>query len=480
MSGIFLLIYLSVLSVGLTGCFKPERYSSELGVSEVEVHYGDLALAGDVRDRWWEAYGDASLNAFVETVLRENLTLQTAYLRLLDSEIAHRQSEAGYYPNLSFSAGVGYGGTVSENSHSDPSYSLGLSLSYEIDLWGKVRAQRRVSELSLQSVQDSAESAALSLVGNVVNEWFTVLYYRERRELTAQLLEISESYSALVQEYYRNGQTNGMDVLEQRQQVETLRSTLAEIDSNIRVSLHALSILAGGKVEPSVEGRLPEPIDVGGTVDVNTLVEARPDIRSARRSAEKADAQVVIALADRLPSLRLSASLALRSTSIVDLFKSLLWDLGANFAASIFDGFNKTSAIDRAKISYISERFAYANTVMQAVAEVEQALLKLRVREQSLKDVQAQLERQREILDVSRQYFVSGSLDYSRVLSALRSLVSTSQSELESRRALLNAQVDLFKSMGGSAWLSKVSEENSRRAREQLEALDEKSEEKSE
>ncbi|MBQ4359539.1 MAG: efflux transporter outer membrane subunit [Proteobacteria bacterium] len=461
-------------SVSLTGCFKPERYSTELDAQKVELSYGDLALGGEVRDRWWEGYGNAELNEFVETVLRENPSLQSAYLRLLDSEIVHKQAEAGYYPNLSFSAGVGYGGTISENSHSDPSYSLGLNLSYEVDLWGKVRAQRRVSELSMQSVQDSAEAAALSLVGNVVNEWFTVLYYRERRELTAQLLEISESYNELVQEYYRNGQTNGMDVLEQRQQLETLRSTLAEIDSNIRVSLHSLSILAGGTVTPSVEGKLPEAIDVGGTVDVSRLIESRPDIRSARRSAQKADAQVVIALADRLPSLRLSASLAFRSSSIVDLFKALLWDVGANFAASIFDGFNKTAAIDRAKISYLSERFSYASTVMQAVAEVEEALLKLRIREQSLKDIQAQLERQREILEVSRQYFASGALDYNRVLSALRSLVSTSQSELEARRALLTAQVALFKSMGGSAWLAKTTEENSQRARERLEALDAK------
>ncbi|MBR4986991.1 MAG: efflux transporter outer membrane subunit, partial [Proteobacteria bacterium] len=433
----------------MTGCFKPVRYSTELDAREIEMHYGDLALNGDVRDRWWEAYGDTALNSFVETVLRENPSLQTAYLRLLDAEIAHRQAEAGYYPNLSFSAGVGYGGTISENSRSDPSYSLGLSLSYEVDLWGKVRAQRRVSELSMLSAQDSAESAALSLVGSVVTEWFTVLYYRERRELTAQLLSISESYYELVQSYYRNGQTNGMDVLEQRQQLETLRSTLSEIDSNIRISEHSLSILAGGEVMPSVEGRLPEAIDVGGTVDVSRLIESRPDIRSARRSAEKADAQVVIALADRLPSLRLSASLAFRSTSIVDLFKALLWDLGANFVANIFDGFNKTAAIDRAKISYLSERFSYANTVMKAAAEVEQALLKLRIREQALVDARAQLERQKEILEVSRQYFASGALDYNRVLSALRSFVSTSQSELEARRSLLNAQIDLFKSMGG-------------------------------
>ena len=468
---ICLLITAGIIPWLMTGCLKPVKYAGELDTQKVETTYGDIALSGEVYDRWWEKYGDAALNEYVRLVLEESPTLQNAYLKLLDSELSIKQAHSGYYPNLTFNAGAGYGGQVSENSSSDPNYNLGLTLSYEIDLWGKVRAQSLVSELSQASVQDSAESAALSLVANVVTNWFNIQYYRDRKALIEQLLAISESYYELVQEYYRTGQTNGMDVLEQHQQLETLRATLKELDTNIRITQHSLEILSGGKARPEVEGSLPQAIDVGGTVDADQLLLTRPDLRTAKRSAQKADAQIVIALADRLPSLRLSASLSFRSASITELFQRLMWDLAASFSASLFDGFQKTTAIDRARITYITERYSYALAVMNAIAEVEQAILKLQLREQQLTDAQAQLERQKEILEVSRQYFINGNLDYSRVLAALKSMISASQSELEARRTLLLAQIDLFKAMGGSTWLKETSEQGAKRARERLEQL---------
>lgn len=462
-----------MVAFSLNGCFSPQKYSTNIPIDDIEPHYGDLAISGEQLDRWWEHYGDQALNDFVKTVLEESLTLQTAYLRLLDSEFQHKQSKAGYYPSLSFSAGAGVGGQAPAGDPAvNQNYNLGLSLSYEIDLWGKVRAQALVSELNMQSAQDSAESAAMTLVGNVVTEWFAIQYYRERINLTKQLLELSESYYSLVEEYYRTGQSNGMDVLEQRQQIESLRATLMELETNIRISQHALQILAGGKIKPSVEGALPEAIHVGGTPDVEKLLEMRPDVRTARRNAQKANAQVVIALADRLPTLRLNASLALRSPSIVDLFKTLIWDTTLGFAANLFDGFNKTTAIDRAKVTFLTERLTYLTTVYQAVAEVEKALLTLRLREQQLIDAQSQLNRQNEILDVSRQYFIEGALDYNRVLSALRGVINSSQSELDARRNLLNAQIALFKAMGGSAWTAETTEAATQKAREMLESLD--------
>ena len=459
--------------VGLLGCFSPVKYATDLEVPRLEASYGDVSLEGEIVDRWWESYGDANLNAYVTAVLEHNPTLHVAYLRLVDSELSYRQSVSGYYPDVSFGAGVGYGGTASSESKSDPSYSLGLTASYEVDLWGKVRAQKRIGELTVQSSRDAAETAAISLVGNVVSQWLTIQYTRDRKALTEELLSISEDYCRLVEEYYRNGQTTGMDVLEQRQQIETLRATLKEQETTIRVGLHALEILSGRQVKPHVEGSLPEQVVMGGTPNIDALLERRPDLRSARRQVESADAQVVVALANRLPSLKLSTSLAFRSSSIVDLFKALIWDVGANLVVPLFDGFQQTTAIDRAKVSYLLEETSYFLAVYEAVAEVEEALLMLSLREQQLLDARAELARQREILDVSREYFVEGALDYSRVLTALRGLITTSQSELDARRQVLLAQVAVYKAMGGATWLEETSERGVERARTRLETIGE-------
>ena len=469
---LYLILAILLTTTVMTGCFSPAKYTTTLPDQAIELSYGDIALSGEFRDKWWESFGDEELNRFIELVLQESPTLQSAYLKLLDSEYALKQADGSYYPSVTLNAGLGGGGVVYSDPSAQANYNLGISASYEIDIWGKVKAQKLISELSLQSVQDSAESAAITLVGNVVTEWFNVKYYRDRKVLIEQLLKISEDYYDLVQQYYRLGQANGMDVLEQRQQIETLRSNLNEIDSNIRISLHALKILAGNKIEPNIQGSLPEDVEMGGTLDVDRLFEYRPDLRSARRSAEQANAQVVVAIADRLPTLRLSASLNYRNSSIVDLFKTLLWDVGASISAPLFDGFKKSKAIDRAKITYLSQRFSYALAVMNAVAEVEKAILNLKLREQLLVDSRAQLERQKEILEVSRSYFIGGTLTYNRVLTALRGLVSASQSELEARRSLITAQITLYKSMGGNGWLKDTSEKNTQRARDLLKSLD--------
>ena len=469
------LCILLVLLIGLSvsGCFSPIKYGAKLDPPHTELHYGDLALSGDVLDKWWEAYGDAGLNSFINTVLKENISLQVAYLRLLDSQYALEQTSSDYYPSASLSAGVSYGGTISSDSTADPGYNLGASLSYEIDLWGKVRAQKVVSESAMYSAQDSAESAAMTLVANVVTQWFNIQYYHERKKLTEELLKLSESYYELVQEYYRSGQSTGMDVLEQNQQLESLRETIHTQDMNIRVAQRALEILAGGKVKPHVEGVLPQPAHVGGTVDVETLMKRRPDIRIALRSAQQADAKIVIAIANRFPSLKLSASLNFRASDITELFKQLLWSVGATIAYNLFDGFKQSAAVKRAKISYLQESLSYAATVMDAVAEVEQALLTMQLREQELFDAQAALDRQAKILEVSRDYYASGLIQYNRILSALKTYISNSQGELDARRSLILAQLSYFKAMGGGPWLDDVTKDGHQKAEALLNQLDE-------
>jgi len=462
---------LLVLSMVL-GCFSPTRYGTPQPTQAMTPRYADLVLEGEVRERWWEAYDDPQLNILIEHILEDNLTLQVAYLRLLDSLLAYEQTKSGYYPTIGFSAGLGGGGRIAEQSRVDPSYNLGLSLSYEVDIWGKIRAEAAISELSSLSAQDAVESAMLSIIGQVVTEWFNVQYYHDRIKLTQQLLEISESYNELVQVYYRAGRATGMDLLEQRDQIETLRSTLLAHETNARLAEQALYLLAGGQRQINVPGSLPEHIDVGGTVDIDQLLERRPDIRAARRTAQQADARVVVALADRLPTLRLSASLSFRSNTLADLFKTLIWDVAGNFAANLFDGGRRSKALDRAKVGYLQEQLNYGAVVLKSISEVEGALLRHRLRAQELADARSNLSSRQEILESSRQYFIGGVLDYSRVLSALRGMVSASQAELDARRALLLAQINVYLAMGGGSWLKETSDSGTKRAYELLESLD--------
>lgn len=465
------------LLLTLTSCLSPHPYAATIHVSEPAPRYADLEIEGAVADKWWQAYGDEHLNAYVDRVLAENLTIQVAYLRIVDAQLAQKQAHADYYPKLGFNAGAGVGGRVdSDTSTANQNYNMGLSLGYEVDLWGRVRAEARVSELGTLAARDAVETAIMGLVGQIVTDWFALSYFSQKRILTQRLLELSEDYRKLAQNYYLNGATTGADLLDQDQQIASLKASLLDIDTQTRLAKTSLEILANSTQAEIKVGALPQAIDLGGTVSPSLLLLRRPDVRSARRQAEQADARITIAFANRLPSLKLSAALGLRAPSITELFKTLIWDVAGSFVASLFDGFKQTTAIDRAKVTFLQERLGYRVVVNNAVADVESTLLMHRLRQQQLINSTEELARRSEILEASRQYFIGGLISYDRLLMALRQLVSATQAELDAKRALLLAQVAVFKAMGGGPWLNEASSSGEKIAQDMLKALDDKDE----
>ena len=455
------------------GCLKSTYYGVRETPENIPRTYGDIQLGeGSVAERWWEVYGDNALNEALEKALDNSLTLKATYFRILQSQTQIEQSKSGYWPTASFSAGAGYGGSVSaeENTH-QPSFSMGLNVGYEIDIWGAVGAEARVNELGYYAAKDAAESAILSLTSNFVQAWFNVRYYRARRELITNLLALSEQYLELAKEHYKSGQATGMDVLEQEEQVRSMRVTLANLDMNEKLATHQLSQLAGGfeviQVPEGLKG-LPELPELSGIPSPEKLLERRPDIRSAYRSAQQMDARVVIALADRLPTLKLSTSLNLKSPSLIDLFSQLAWNLAANFAATLFDGFRGSAALTRAKLSFLESETSYGVTVMNAIYEVESALLKYQQSLLDLENSRIEMEQSAKLLETSQVYYIGGLLDYNRVLSMLRSHVNSSMAYLEAQNTVLKNQIAVFVAMGGT-WMSDRVEKGEQNAREILE-----------
>ncbi|MFA5624860.1 MAG: TolC family protein [Bradymonadales bacterium] len=477
MKRIVTISFIILLCFSSNACLKPRYYGMRVDDEASRLSYGDIVLerSGPLLDRWWEAFADAGLNEALEQCLDASLTLRVAYLKILDAQYGVEMAKSGLWPSVSVSAGAGLSGSVDgEKNPWDPNYSLGLSLGYEIDLWGKVRAETRVSQINLEMARDAAQAASLSLAAQFVLAWFDVQYYRAQSKLNDELLALAEDYRELVEHSYRLGQTSAVDVLEQNLQLRNLQLNAQKLALQERLAMQRLKILGsqGDDFEVTPREGLPDLVAMGYIVEPALLLERRPDIRSALRQVEQADAKIVVALANSLPSLRLAASFNLRSTDITSLFSQLFWSLAANFVANILESAKQSYQIQRAKISFFQQRILYSNVILNAVDEVEQALRQFEQARLDYNESLLTLEHRRELLELSRNSFSSGSIDYSRVLTALQGLFSASRASLDAKRYALQMQVALFKAMGGT-WMEEGTHKGEAAARESLKSLKE-------
>ncbi|MFT6400515.1 MAG: outer membrane protein TolC, partial [Bradymonadia bacterium] len=239
---------------------------------------------------------------------------------------------------------------------------------------------------------------------------------------------------------------------QQRQQVAALESQLALLDAAEDTAGHRISVLQGFFPDPEatgVETALPALPPVPGVGVPADLLVRRPDVEAARIRAESADARLAGAIADRLPSLRLSGSAFFQATSLSNLFDQLLWSVTAGLTAPLFDGGRRGAEVERNR-AVVDERIhAYLNTLLTSALEVENALALERAQSAFLAELDTQLEIAADTLLLARDQYREGVADYLRVLTAIGTLQQLEQSRLNAVRQQLAYRIQLYRALGG-------------------------------
>ena len=200
---------------------------------------------------------------------------------------------------------------------------------------------------------------------------------------------------------------------------------------------------------PSALPDLPALPALGVPAD---LLSRRPDVRAAYRRARAADERVTAALAARLPTLRLSASAFLQSGGVAGLFDTLFWNIGAGLAAPLYQGGRLRAEADRAALARDERLALWADTLLVALSEVEEALILEQEQTRYLAELATQLETAERSLALAAQQYQRGVTDYVRVLSAVSALHQLEQTRLAAERQRLSHRVQLYRALGGS-WL---------------------------
>jgi len=403
-------------------------------------------------EQWWRSFNDQILDDLMTRALSDNLSLMVAWDRLNQAQAVARISGAELSPTLDAEGRAVHNWVNEDDSSGSSRFQFGLVAGYEVDLWGRIRSQRDAAVLDAVAGEEDFKAAAVTLSAQLATTWYQLVeQYGQVRILKQQIITNSKALE-LISLRFRTGQVGIADVLQQRQLIETNRGELARIQLRTQVLEHQLAVLVGltpdRSVAPKVDvfSTLPALPRVGVPAD---LVRRRPDIRSAWVRLEAADHRLAASVAERFPRLSLSGQLGTEAGNVGDLFDNWLASLAGNIVSPIVDGGRRVAVVDRNRAIAAEELHSYGQTVLDALGEVENAL----VRERQQRRYIANLERQQVLAEQAmeriRDRYIKGGEDYQRVLAALLSLQGVQRNRLTAQRELYEFRIQLCRALAG-------------------------------
>jgi NodT family efflux transporter outer membrane factor (OMF) lipoprotein len=429
-------------------------------VSTVQPQGGFSATGQEqLPEQWWLTFEDQTLDRLIAQALADNFTLQSAWDRLDRARAIARKAEADFVPQLY--GEVGASSTRSRrNSRTDSaqSYSLGLAASYEVDLWGRIRSTSEAAELDALASAENLQTAALTLSAQVATTWFRLLEQRGQIEILKQQQHTNEQGLELISLQFRTGQIGIADLLQQRQVVESRRGERALAAGRAQVLQNQLAVLLGRAPDQAPQvtanklGELP-PLPATGLQ--SRLLERRPDVRAAWLQLQAADRRVAAAVADRFPRLSLTGRASTTDEQIEDLFDDWLASLAANLLAPLIDGGRRLAEVERNQAVSAEIFHIYSQRVLEALAEVENALTQEQRLQEYLVSINRQLKLAEQATERIRDRYLNGAEDYQRILGALLSRQLLQRTRLSAQRELFVNRVNLCRALAGGWEMSR-------------------------
>ncbi len=456
---LFCVVLLAVLTAACAP-FAPETRSAlSLPASyAVPPSVGESAVARGGENGWWRSFGNSELDALIREALGGNFDVRTAGARLLQLEAEARKSGAELWPSLTGSAGADHtrrstmaGRDAPRQETASDSVSLGAAVSYELDLWGRVRSAREADLFRVAAGAEDVRTAAMTVAASVAEAWVRLVSAREEIRLVESQIETNRVLLEVLTLRFANALGTGLDVLQQQEVYAASLAELPPLRAEESVRMTQLAILlgtvpgSGPDVSTTVLPALPPAPAAGIPAE---LLEQRPDIRSAWYTLMAADWAVSTARADRLPALTLTAEAAYSGQPGV-LFSNWLTSLAAGLTAPIFDGGRRAAEVDRTLAVAEEQVQHYGKTVATAVGEVQDALNN-EVRQREYVDRLAeQLRYATFARDEAQQGYLNGRDDFLRFITEHKNVQTLERRLLQQTAALLGYRIELHRALGG-------------------------------
>lgn len=415
--------------------------------------------------QWWQRFNDPALNALIERALANNADLKVAAARVEESAALLRVSRADLLPDAGISVDASRNRATEHSAIPRPAgtqitndFSATLQVSYEVDLWGRVRDANDAALAQLMASREAQNGLRSSLAAQVAQGWYNLLAADRKLALTQDTLKTRDEALALQRKLFESGNTNPLNLRQAESERETVAASLPRLISAQASAERALAVLTGGSpreiaaagTQVPARPALPEPPAVPAGIP-SDLLQRRPDVRQAEASLAAAQANVGEARASYFPTIKLTGSYGRESDDLSNLFSgpSTVWGLGTSLLQPLLLHGRIQAQVEASEARRKQAEASYVGVVRGAFREVYDSLGNLQAANDTAQAEDKQIGALRDTLRIAQRRYDVGYAAYLEVLDAQRNLLNAETSRIDAQAQRLSSTVDVFRALGG-------------------------------
>ena len=420
------------------------------------------------KGKWWEIYQDPQLNELEEQINVSNQTLKAEQEQFAQARAALRITRSNLFPNVTTTPSVTrthvapnqplFNSTLEVKDYN--TFTIPVDVSYEVDLWGRVRRTVEASRSEAQATGADLANVSLSLHAELAGDYFQLRGLDAQKHLLDSTVVSFQKALDLTQARFHGGLASAVDVAQAQTILDTTRAESTDVGVQRAAFEHAIAVLIGKPASqfslPPIPLTAPPPVIPSGLP--SDLLERRPDISAAERRVQEQNAQIGVARAAYFPQLTLSGSGGFESSAFTTLLQgpSGFWMLGGQAAEYLFDGGARRGASDQAKAAWNQSVDNYRQTVLVAFQEVEDNLAALRILEVEANQEAEAVASAEHSLSLSVTRYRGGVANYLEVTTAQSAALADEVTAVNILTRRLAASVLLVKAIGGGWDVSQI------------------------
>ena len=412
--------------------------------------------------QWWQQFGDPDLDWLIETALKDDLSIAQAQAILRQARANRTQAVSALYPEIGTSVRATptfYGAPESERPDTTQ-YDAEFDAAWEIDIFGGTRRSIEAAQAATEASEAALANIRVSVAAEVAQNYVELRNSQVRLSIAKRNLASQAQTLQIAQWRHQAGLARQTDVAQARASLEQTRASLPDLEIELARANNRLSVLTGqapGAVnqrlsnERSTDKSLPSlPNTIATGIPTNVLTQ-RPDLREAERNLAAETARVGQVTARRYPSLNLGGSIGWTAFTLSGIgpANSLIGVLAGTLGATLFDGGRLRSEVDAQTAVQEQALFNYEQTVLQALEEVENALISHALSRQRVQAWASSAQASASAAQQSRQLYQSGLVDFEQVLITERSQLNAQESLARAQATQFISLIQLYKALGG-------------------------------
>ena len=452
----------------LIGCESVGEKYEKPKLSSTQVESWDGRLEGAISDDdldpeqlayWWTTLGDDTLNSLIERAVKSNLDLRTAHAQLRQARAQRNIAQAGHLPSVQANASKIQSqpsSNVSPLAETSTLYSTGLDASWEIDVFGGVKARVDSATSDYQAAEEAQRDVLVTVLAEVALNYVDLRTLQHRKSIAQSTLNAQKDYLEIIKAKEQAGSVTQFDVDQAQSNVEKIQSQIPAFDQQINQTENRLAILLGlppGAIDDELDQKkfLPVPsVNVAVGVPAQVL-RRRPDVRRAERKLAAETYRIGVARAELYPKFTLSGTIGLESLSPSNLLSadSLTFDFGPSVKWNVFSGGRIRQEIEVQSAIQEQALIQYERAILTALEDVENAITAYAQEQLRYRSLKAASQSATRAAKLATSRYEADATDYLSVLDAQRTLLNAEEQQAISEGQITSNLVRLYKSLGG-------------------------------